>query len=233
MSTYEELVIEASKTLKDYDGCDGQNFVRWGKEDLLHYAKDALSNLYTLYPKKFTTVQEIELAPGKIQKLPDGLTLLSKVLGAHTNGDAIASIASPTHTRLADVFSHECGKTNQYSTAAKDYTLNGYELETSADNIFYVSPPVPKTEDPVMVTVLCSKVPSTDFSFTDIVPSWAHSLLLEWMLYRAFIVDSESQTDVANAELHHKNFFSLLSGILQSEAMLLNSNMKAVTSAAN
>lgn len=209
----ENLVIEIAKDLKDYEGCDGQDFVRWSKQDLKHYVLDGFAVLHSLYPRKFLKVQEIELQAGKIQELPEGITTLTRVLEVSTDDGAVASIASSTNERMEDLFSHECGK-----TGGDGYKLLGYEMVSGSDSVFYVTPPVPKGET-VKAKVLAVKVP-TELAEDTKLPAWVHSLLIEWAKYRAYSVDSESQVDLNVAQAHYQTFFALLSGIAQSEAIL-------------
>lgn len=217
MPSLEDFIIDASKALKDYEGCDGHNFVRWSKSELKQYAMDGLGLLYSLYPRKFQSIQEIELQKGKLQELPEGYTTLVKVFGVQRDDGAIASIASSTNTRISDLFQHECA-IGSGSMSASDYEITGYEIEELGDNIFYVEPPVPASEKPIKVKVLATKTPEVG-DVTEI-PSWARALVLEWVLYRAYSVDSESQYDRETSKTHYANYTSLLSGFIQAQILL-------------
>lgn len=137
MSTcLENLAEEASRLLNDSHDCnDEYNFTRWSKAELVKYAKDAVTNIFMLYPSKFTISERFKLQPGSIQTLPENCTLMTKLIGykrvdalssvnatssssgvtdfkddldRNTKSDVTSSIASNVDERLGDLFKDKC-----------------------------------------------------------------------------------------------------------------------------
>lgn len=134
----QKLAAKSSKLLNDSYGCDSEyNFTRWSECDLVEYAKDAISNIYMLYPSKFTTSERYKLQPGSIQKLPENCTLMTKLVGykkvdalssvnsksnssgktdlqddldRDTKSDVTSSITSSVDKRLSDLFKPKCAE---------------------------------------------------------------------------------------------------------------------------
>lgn len=99
MSTcLKKLAEKASKLLNDSYDCDPEyNFTRWKECDLVDYAKDAISNIFMIYPSKFTTCERFALQPGSIQKLPEDCTLMTKLVG-YKRVDALSSVNSKSNS---------------------------------------------------------------------------------------------------------------------------------------
>jgi hypothetical protein len=203
MTTLYDLAKEASKLLNDSQHCDGEyDFTRWSQAELAAYGNMGMAMLFSLVPKKFTKLVEVTLKPGAIQELPAGCSKVVKVL--NTNGAAASSsIANGTNDRIANLFKDSClGAVDSFA----EYVVKNYSLEETSDNIFYVSPPVPMTEAPVKVNVICHSMPDNDPRKTEIAP-WAWNAIIEWMLYRAYQSEDESQNSLNQMETHLKNFY--------------------------
>lgn len=216
-SCFCKLAEEASKLLNDSYNCDPQyNFTRWSKDELIHYAKDAISMIVSLHPKKFTNCVEIELQEGSVQKLPENCTLLTKVIGSPNSIAAPSSIAVNTDDRLANLFNDSC---SQAVISVNDYEIESYSIEETSDNIFYVKPPVPKTLEPFKINVLCVEYPDT--SDSDYCPeTWMHNAIIEFMQYRAYSSEDESVTSASNANLHLEHFYSIIRNHVTAENRL-------------
>ena len=203
MTTLYDLAKEASKLLNDSQHCDGEyDFTRWSQAELASYGNMGMAMLFSLVPKKFTKLVEVTLKPGAIQELPSGCSKVVKVLNAN-GAAASSSIANGTNDRIANLFKDSClGAVDSFA----EYVVKNYSLEETSDNIFYVSPPVPMTETPVKVNVICHSMPENDLRKTEI-PAWAWNAIIEWMLYRAYQSEDESQNSLNQMETHLKNFY--------------------------
>lgn len=207
MATLNDIAKDASKLLNDSQHCDSEyDFTRWSQSELARYGQMAMAMLFSLVPKKFTKVIELELEAGSIQTLPDGCTKLIKVL--NTNGtNASSSIAHGASDRISNLFSDGCsGAVNSFSGA---YSVKNFSLEESSDNVFYVRPPVPNSQTPIVVNVICHHMNTYDPKTTDI-PVWAWNPVIEWMLYRAYQSEDESQNSLNQMETHLKNFYAMV-----------------------
>lgn len=213
---FEDIAIEASKLLNDSYDCDPEyDFTRWSRDDLSHYARDAVSMIFMLNPKKFTDCKTISLNPGRVQKLPVGCVKLIKVLGVNNNGRANASIAPAVNERLGELFQKGCSE----SFNPNEYEVLGYSLEESSDNIFYVDPPVP--EGTVEIDVICACHPDVDSKSFELEP-WMHNAVIEWVLYRAYSSEDESGQAANQAQLHLQHFYTIMQNFVNAQDSLGN-----------
>lgn len=215
---FEEIAVEASRLLNDSNDCDPEyDFTRWSKDELMHYARDAASMIYMLAPKKFTDCKTITLRQGSLQKLPESCVKLTKVLGVADNSRAKSSIAPVVNERLGELFQSGCSE----SLNPNEYSVRGYTLEESSDNIFYVDPPVPA--DGIEVDVICVCEP--DFGSSDYQPEgWMHNAIIEWVLYRAYSSEDESAQSGNNSTMHLQHFYSIMDRYVESQSMLGDNN---------
>lgn len=219
---FQDIAREASKLLNDSYDCDPQyDFTRWSQTELVHYAKDGLRMIASLYPKKFTTTKTITLKKGKVQVLEDGCRIM-KVLGAK-GGEATSSIANAVSERLAELFPGGCSES--LTQDADDYEVESFSIEETSESVFYVYPPAPRAGIEIDVIVFCyPDVDNKDF----VVPVWAHNAIIEWVLYRAYSSEDESAQNVSNASTHLQHFYSMLQNIIQSSELHINVSSGAV-----
>lgn len=214
MKTFEDIALEVSKLLLDASDCDtSYNFTRWSKNDLIHYAQDAIRMLVILKPDWFSELKVVELQPGRVQEIKEGCEKIIKIIGVHGSVDADSPIASTVNDRLSGIFPSTCAE----SVSSKDYVIESYTIEPKAKNIFYVSPPVPDN-GPVLVDVICSGTPDMDEDY--VIPNWAHNLIIEWMMYRAYISEEESDGAQGAAQLHLSHFYAMLERLNAADAII-------------
>lgn len=211
----EDIAKEVSVLLNDIDDHDdAYDHTRWSLCDLEHYAEDAIIMLWTLNPQKFTTCKTIKLEKGRVQKLPQDCVKLTKVLGVNGDEAALSSIAATSDDRLDELFNDEC-----VGRSSSSYSITNWSMEESSDNIFYVSPPVPFGEE-VEIDVICSEVPDTSGDYCP--ERWMHNMIIEWMLYRAYSTEEESQYSQQNAQFHLQHFYSMVNNYIDAESNLMN-----------
>lgn len=214
MSTLDDIAREVAKLLLDASDCDSAyDFTRWSKNDLKHYAKDGIVMLASLRPDWFGELKTITLQPGRVQQISSTCEKLIKVIGVHGSVDADSPIASTVNDRLSGVFPSKCTK----SVSAKDYKLLDYTIESKSDKIFYVNPPVP-ADGEVKLDVICSSVPEMNDDY--VIPNKMHNLIVEWMLYRAYLAQEEVDGAETTASLHLNYFYSMLRSIQQADNII-------------
>ena len=214
MKTFEDIALEVSKLLLDAQDCDpSYNFTRWSKNDLIHYAQDAIVMISGLKPDEFSELKVIELNPGRVQEIKEGCDTIVKVIGVHGSVDADSPIASTANDRLSGIFPSTCAE----SVTSANYELLSYTIEPKAKGIFYVNPPVP-ADGTVSVDVICSGTPE----FTDdyMIPSRIHNLVIEWMMYRAYISEEESSGAEGASQLHLRHFYAMLQNLQQADNII-------------
>lgn len=215
MSNFKDIAFEVSKLLLDSSDCGtGVNFVRWSENDLIHYAKDAIIQISILKPDWFSEVKIMTARPGRVQQAPSGCDKVLKVLGVSGSVDADSPIASTVNERLSGIFPSKCSQ----SLNSKNYKLSGYTIEGLSRTVFYVDPPVP-VDGEVKLDILCTSVPDTnDKDFN--IPSWAHNLIVEWMMYRAYLAEEESSGSEGSSQLHLQHFYAMIGNITQADRLV-------------
>jgi hypothetical protein len=217
--TLYDLAKEASLLLNDSQHCDGEyDFTRWSQAELANYGLNAIILAQTIYPQKFTKVVKVALVQGSIQSLPEGCSKLVKVLGSNNEAGTVPSTSSSIDDRLAGIFP-ESGCSGSVTSNQGGYTVKNYSLEESSDTIFYVKPPVPFSEKPIEISVICSASPDTDPRKSHI-PAWLWNPIIEFMMYRAYQSEDESQNSMQQMQIHLKNFYSMIEMYMRSEMML-------------
>ena len=224
ISCLAEIAKEASKLLNDSNDCNDQyNNTRWSINELVHYAKDGITMIWMMYPKKFTTVKNINLVKGKVQKLPEDCVKLTNVIGVNGEHTGI-SAAAMTDDRLSDLFRFECNTDPLSNGKDNKYHLKSWSVEETSDNIFYVTPPV-EDGQVVKLDVICSEAPDIQDEYCP--ERWMHNLIIEWMLYRAYSSEDESTYSQENSTMHLNHFYSMLSNFQNAENMLVDKTMKS------
>lgn len=211
MKNLDDIAREVAKLLLDADDCNPDyDFTRWSRNDLKHYAVDGIIMIASLMPDRFSEWKTIALRPGRIQYIPEECETLLKIIGVHGSVDADSPIASTANERLSGIFPSRCST----PLNARDYKLQDYTIETKSKRLFYVSPPVP-ADGEVLLDVICASIPTVDEDYK--VPSWAHNLLVEWMLYRAHLAQEETEGAETTAANHLGYFYSMLNNMTRAD----------------
>lgn len=221
VKTLYDLAGEASLLLNDSDHCDGEyDFTRWSQRELANYGLNAIVLAFTMYPEKFSKLVTMPLVKGRVQQLPESCTKIVKVVGMDDDAGAAPSTATSTDSRLSDVFAAQVACSGSADSFGKGrYQVKNFSLEASSDNIFYVDPPVPSSEKPYEIKIICSAPLDPDLKKTHI-PAWLWNPILEFMLYRAYGSEDESQNSTTQMQLHLRNFYSMIQMYKDSETTI-------------
>lgn len=213
MTTFKDLALEVSKLLNDsYRDSGEYDFTRWSEDDLKEYAIDAIRILVIELPEKFAKITQADLVAGRIQQT-DCDTIL-KVIGVHGQNDTPASLTSSVvDDRIDALFSKQMCVDSDH---LNKYVLKSYTLEENMTNVFYVNPPVPGSVLPLSVDIICSDIPDNINDDDYNIATWAHNAIIEWMLYRAYSNEDESQYSQENAKMHLNHFYAILKMIKES-----------------
>ncbi|WP_372237303.1 DUF6682 family protein [Burkholderia sp. SRS-W-2-2016] len=212
--TVGSLVDEVAQLLNDAEP-DYQN-IRWTRIELVEYANDASAQIAMLRPDLFEQTETIDLKPGDRQTLPDGalvwrvegtLNSRDELIGRPFRGDATAArVASLWFDALA--CRDACGPFT--ASPPKPYAISSYVFDPDGPSMFYVDPPVPAGQS-VRAVVSLSRVPTRADEDSDVpVDGRFHNAVIEFMLYRAFSKDEDSQTSLARSNGHKTHFYEMI-----------------------
>lgn len=186
-------------------------YVRWTKDDLAEYLTDAIAVVAALKPTLFNSFVPLRLAPGPVQTMPgeySGLVDITHNLYPDgTHGEPVNK-GSFTAARAL-------GRSSCSPVDGVGYVVRSYTVHPENDTYFTVDPAVPVNTYPY-VWALVQLAPNVILTESDAVvmanttPETYRSVLLEWMLYRAFARDTESSDSFNRSQAHYKAFYQFL-----------------------
>jgi hypothetical protein len=187
-----DVVEEVSRQLNDQGLIP---YTRWNKGELVVYLNDALIMVGNYRPDAFTSTTDIALVPGAQQTLPTGFSFLKSIDSNATNSNCPGSPVTEANLDiLRAFFKKPCMPTG----GPADYRVTSFAYDQKNPLIFYVSPPVPTDAAGLEVTATLVGAAPT-YATIDITLGTAIAIdpkyknaLTEWMLYRAYQVDTES-----------------------------------------
>lgn len=214
MATLNSLVVRAAQDLNDYvPNVPNRQFQRWSQEQLIDYWNEAFCVMYSLNPSKFRCPKVAKLKPG-INQVFDECERVTSVIGvSDKDGNVLYEIEKDKadkklkwggfRPRNCPTFSH-----------TKDYKIESYKILTEKDGSLIVKPPVPYGAN-VWLKFMCETPPET-YGVSDLDQDISSdscadiTIGIQWVLFRALMIDEESQSSTSNASNHLQLFFKLL-----------------------
>lgn len=212
MATLNDLIVRTARDLNDYtDHLPNKQFQRWTREQLMGYWNEALCVMFSLNPSKFKCAKVSKLKPGINQVFSDCERVLSIIGVSDKDGNVLYEIEQDKadkalkwggfRPRTCSTFSH-----------TKDFKLTSYKIATDKDGSVFVKPPVPYGKD-MYLKYMCETPPKAFESVDDEVESKSCADVtfgIHWVLFRALMVDEESQSSNNLANQHLQLFLKLL-----------------------
>lgn len=208
--TVSAIVSNAKRVLQE-TGADG---TRWTNDELAGWLNEFYQAAVGLKPDVSTVNEELVLAAGTKQSIPDtGLRLLDVI--RNTVG-AMTGVSVATRQSLDTV--RRGWHSDPATTRIEHYVFDDLDPMT-----FYVYPPA---EAGAAVEILYSTVPAPhDLSTTFAVYSLeafklndAHApAATDYILYRAFSKDAETPQNLNRARMHYQNYAQQLTGKRQAD----------------
>lgn len=214
MTTINDLLIRTARDLNDYtDNMPNKQFQRWTRNQLLGYWNEALCVIYSLSPSKFKCAKVAKLQPGINQVFTDCDRVLSVIGVSDAKGNVLYEIEQDKADKALKWggFRPRSCPTYQHT---KDFKLTNYRIATDKDGSVFVKPAIPYGAD-VHLKFMC-ETPPIPFEQNDLDADVEQSNCsdmtfgIHWVLFRALMVDEESQSSVSLAGQHLQLFFTLM-----------------------
>lgn len=173
----------------------------WSRGQLARWFNEGRCTAFALTPDAFADVKIYKLEPGTEQELCD-CDVLHDVLGLT---DASGSVTDPMARFSAKVASRWIKKACQ----GRPSGMRSFSFEPGAGSRFSVRPPVLPGED-VWVKVICYGRPDDLDENDEVADCAVTAAAFQWVLFRAFMMDSEVVASANTAQVHAKMFFELL-----------------------
>ena len=209
MKTVGQLVTDVSGQLNDQ--YLGREFQRWNRARLLSYLVGGMAELLSYKPEAFTKTEAATLVAGARQSLADGYKTIVSV-ASNIDGSTVTE----ADFDLLKAFSpYICCAAEVVFDADNNpiYRAKSYAIDPKDPKLFYVSPPVPVGLTPTInITAI---VPPPDYTLAD----WGVELpfdmkyqenILDYMMGRAFDIDTESAMSRSNADKHLSRFYTAM-----------------------
>lgn len=181
---------------------------------LLEYINDGLRLIYDLKPEDFAVSLILPAQPGSVQCI-------------HSCCDRLVSV---------DALSDTCGNTLEpvrqvsvktaeaFNKAPINRHLYAWTLRDIDPTQFTVHPPI-KSDQDVYFRITCTCPPEAIHSSADDLHDQLNSqALFHYCLYRAYAVESDSQSSAAHAQTHYQNMMQLITGERQIDRELHQDN---------
>lgn len=218
MSTVTTLSIvnKAQLILQDATG------VRWPSSELLDWLNEGQREVVLFKPNSFVKNVSIKLAAGTKQALPDdGIQLIDIVRNMGTTGTTPGRSIRITMREILDAQVPNWHDSSMADSSVKHYMYSHLDPKT-----FYVYPAQPAINQGYIELVYGASPTNATANGTISIDDIYQSILLDYILYRAYSKDAEYAADVNRAAAHQAAYLASLTGKAKVETGL-NPNLMA------
>jgi len=187
----------------------GHEYTRFPQDELIEYLNEGLAQLAVLKPTLFRTIITLPLGAGAQQKVPENVESIEDLTFNLNADDSLGPAILPGNYALERTY----GK--GVCPSAGDYVVRSYIALPTTGAFFFVDPPVPpgqtiRVQAVVTVAPQVITTANTPVDLPNASPLTYRNHLKDWMLYRAFAKDTESQTSATLSQAHFKAFYTAL-----------------------
>lgn len=214
MTTINDLIVGVARDLNDYtDGIPAKQFQRWSQRQLLDYWNEAMCVMYTLNPSKFKTTRVEKMRPGINQEFANCDRVMSVVGVSDVEGNVLYEIEQDKGDKKLRWGGYR-PRTRPTFQHSRDFRLTSYRIAVDKDGSVFVKPAIPYGVE-LYLKFVCS-TPPKKFELSDLDEDIATSncadmtLGVHWVLFRALMVDEDSQASNGAATQHLNLFLKLI-----------------------
>lgn len=192
-SLLEQLAVDLN------DAAPGHEFTTWSRDQIRAYLIEGIQVSFSVRPDLFIETVIIKAEPCSVVQDTCGCTHIRRVIGQSTkNGRVIKELRQ----RSNDDKLRWTGRTCPVSP--DKFELKEYSIDNATDKL-WLYPQVPAGKE-IYVMVECAKVPEDIDNDYDI-PAELLAPVVQWVLYRAKMVDGENNTAIIQVATGHQNTF--------------------------
>lgn len=192
-SLLEQLAVDLN------DAAPGHEFTTWSRDQIRAYLIEGIQVSFSVRPDLFIETVIIKAEPCSVVQDTCGCTHIRRVIGQSTkNGRVIKELRQ----RSNDDKLRWTGRTCPVSP--DKFELKEYSIDNATDKL-WLYPQVPVGKE-IYVMVECAKVPEDIDNDYDI-PAELLAPVVQWVLYRAKMVDGENNTAIIQVATGHQNTF--------------------------
>lgn len=201
------IIQTAQGMLQDADG------VRWTDDELLSYLNEGQRAILNYKSNAYVRVRSIQLIPGTRQSMPeDAVQLFDIVRNMGTNGTTPGRAVRLAKREMLDA------QAPNWHAATPSSQVRHYLYSESSPRVFLVYPPQPTIAPGYVEMVYGATPPAVALNQAIAVDDIFETPLLDFMLYRAWMKDTEFGADSSLASAHMNAFIAALTGKAKNEA---------------
>lgn len=199
-----DVIREVSLDLNDQE--PGHEYTHWTREQLQSYLKEAVIHVSGYNRDWFTATVTVKVQPGGDWQSACDCTKILRIYGESDKDGHVKRYLRRTDDIEKDIWP---GALQRCIAPNAPYTMEAYTVNSSDGGAsFKIYPPVPEHEARY-VSLLCYKRPNGELD--EEVPEDAVMAVKQWMLYRAYALDSENNSAIVQlADKHRETFFALV-----------------------
>lgn len=202
-----DIIREVSQDLNDQE--PGYEYTTWPKEQLRSYLYEVTTQLAVLFRKLFLVRRVVRVKAGGLWQRACECEQIIRIVGEVTEDgeqliNYLSNVADDTRLMWAGGI-ERCPVASMHGK----YTMTGYSISNVDGATFKVYPPIPRGEADHFVLVECFDSPDEvpdDFN----IPTRLVALVKQWMLMRAYAVDSENNQLIVQISENHKATYNRL-----------------------
>jgi hypothetical protein len=199
--TVTSIISKAQTILQDTTG------VRWPADELLGWLNDGQRETVLFKPNSCVKNIPVKLATGTKQSLPaDAVQLIDIVRNMGLDGNTAGRSIRIVMREILDAQVPDWHIANAAATV-KHYIYNFLDPKT-----FYVYPPQPSINQGYVEAVYAATPVDATLVSTISIDDIYQTVLLDYMLYRAYSKDTEYAADVNRAAAHQSAYLAALTG---------------------
>jgi len=232
MQTVLQLITAVSSALQDQR--HRAQFTRWTQVMLVDYLNAAMNEIAAIRPEAFALRQKFTLDPGMVQAVPDEASAFVRI---ENNADGSTCYEADVEILKAYGQRPAANRRVHYDEAGNVvFAVKSFSIDPLDPKTFYVDPPVPAgvtaevtatfVMNPVQYSVNDIEAP------IDVVPT-VYNLAYDFMLGRAWEIDTESQQAMANSVKHYKQFYQFFGMEYKQASAFRSSTYMGSTQAGN
>lgn len=178
-------------------------FKRWPDTSRFEAYKEAICSLKEMRPDAFSERVEVPLVAGQMQEVPEGYDRILSVVG-NADGTKISALDERSSVFNDQVAGLQIGCRAGVSGA---YSATSADVDPNNDRAFCVTPSVSAVQASDGSTVIAMAVKSDDcLCLTDCVPGQFKSSITDWILFRMYSFETDSQYLLQKSS-SHRNYF--------------------------
>lgn len=186
--------------------------IRWPQAELLDYLNDGQREIVLYKPNAFVKNSSVKLITGTKQTIPaDGVQLIDVVRNLGTSGTTPGKAVRITMREILDA------QLPDWHTITGTSEVRHYMYSPLDPKTFYVYPPQPAANQGY-VELIYGAAP-TDATLVSVITidDIYQTVLVDYMMYRAYSKDSEYSADANRAQSHQAAYIASLTGKARSE----------------